>query len=98
MSVVHEAVEDAVGDGGVADLLVPLRYRDLRGEDGGTGLIAFLADFPELATQARLTSALECAHRVRGWLSAQGRQVEVSPLAINREPLLLGYTNHRPRG
>jgi hypothetical protein len=44
------------------------------------------------ATQARLNFALECAHRVRGWLSAQSRQEEVSPLAINREPLILGYT------
>ena len=49
MSVVHETVEDAVGDGGVADLLVPLGHGELRGQDGGAGLIAFLADFPEVA-------------------------------------------------
>ena len=30
MSIVNQAVEDAVGSGGIADLFVPLRYRDLK--------------------------------------------------------------------
>jgi len=33
MGVVHEAVEDAVGQSGIADLLVPPRDRQLRGQD-----------------------------------------------------------------
>ena len=48
MCVVHEAVEDAVRDGGVADLLVPASYGELRGEDGRARLIALVADFPEV--------------------------------------------------
>jgi hypothetical protein len=32
-------------------LLVPPGDRNLRGEDGGAGLIAFLADFPEGETR-----------------------------------------------
>src|SRR5579863_8757372 len=48
MCIMHEAVKDAVGDGGVADLLVPLRYGELRSEDGGPCLIAFFCDLPEV--------------------------------------------------
>ena len=44
MSVVHQAVEDAVSDGGIADLLVPARDRQLGSEDGGTSLVAILTD------------------------------------------------------
>ena len=33
MSVVHEPVEDAVGDGGVADLFMPLSDGNLRSQD-----------------------------------------------------------------
>lgn len=32
----HQAVQDAVGEGGIADLGVPLRHRQLTGQDGGT--------------------------------------------------------------
>jgi len=46
---VHQAVEDAVGDGGIADLLVPARDRQLGSENGGASLIAILADFPYFA-------------------------------------------------
>ena len=49
MGVVHEAIEDAIGDGGIADLLVPARNRQLGSEDGGAGLVAVLADFPDFA-------------------------------------------------
>lgn len=48
MRVVHQAVEDAVGDGGVADLLVPLGDRNLRSQDRGSRLIAFFSDLPEV--------------------------------------------------
>ena len=48
VGVVHQAVQDAVGGGGVADLFVPARDRELRSEDGRAGLIAILADFPEV--------------------------------------------------
>lgn len=35
MGVVDQTVEDGVGDGGVADLLVPVIHRELTGDDGG---------------------------------------------------------------
>ena len=50
MGAVNDAVEDAFGDGGVADLFVPLGHWQLRSEDEGTRLIAVLADLPEVAT------------------------------------------------
>jgi hypothetical protein len=40
MRVVNQAVEDAVGYRGIADLFVPLGDRNLRGEDHRTGLIS----------------------------------------------------------
>ena len=50
VGIVHQAVEDAVGDGGIADLLVPARDRQLGGEDGGASLVAVLADLPDFAS------------------------------------------------
>src|ERR1035437_1333930 len=49
MSVVNETVEDAVGDGGIANLLVPARDWQLGSEDGGTSLVTIFADFPDFA-------------------------------------------------
>jgi len=48
--VVNEPIEDPVGHGGIADLLVPLADRKLRGEQRGTCLVAILADFPKVPT------------------------------------------------
>ena len=48
MGVVQQAVEDSVGDGGIAYLLAPARDRQLGRKDGGTGLVVVLAG-PSLA-------------------------------------------------
>jgi hypothetical protein len=50
VSVVDEAIEDAIGDGGIADLVVPLTDRQLRGQNRGATLIAILADLPKVPT------------------------------------------------
>src|SRR6266478_1967749 len=44
VGIVHQTIQDAVGDGGIADLLVPARYRQLGCQDGGASLVAVLAD------------------------------------------------------
>jgi hypothetical protein len=49
MGVVHEPVEDAVGQCGIGDLLVPARDRQLRGQDRGADLVTIFADLPEVA-------------------------------------------------
>jgi hypothetical protein len=49
VGVVHQSVEDAVGQRGIADLFVPARDRQLRRQDRGTHLVAILANLPEVA-------------------------------------------------
>jgi hypothetical protein len=49
MGVVDQAVEDAVGQRGIADLFVPARDRQLRGQNRGSHLVAILTDLPEVA-------------------------------------------------
>jgi hypothetical protein len=44
MGVVDQAVQDAIGGGGIADLLVPTRDRQLGSEDRRASLIAILTD------------------------------------------------------
>jgi len=48
MGVVDEAVEDGIGDGGVAERLMPLFDRHLAGEDGGATLRAVLDDLEQI--------------------------------------------------
>jgi hypothetical protein len=50
VSVVDEAVEDSVGDGGIGDDLVPVVDRYLAGDDGRTALMAVIDDLEEIAT------------------------------------------------
>lgn len=49
MGVVDQAVEDGIGDGGIADDLVPAVDRDLAGDDDRAGLVAVLDDLQEVA-------------------------------------------------
>ena len=51
MGIVHEPVEDAVGQRGIADLFVPARDRQLRNQDRGANLVAILADLPQVAPE-----------------------------------------------
>ena len=50
MSVVNQTVEDAVSDGGIANLLVPARDRQLGSKNGGASLVAIFTDLPDFAT------------------------------------------------
>jgi hypothetical protein len=60
---VNQTVQDAIGDGGIADLLVPARERQLGSKDGGTGLVAIFADLPDFAALVFIL-----AHASRFWL------------------------------
>ena len=44
----NQAVEDSVGDGGVADVLVPVFDRKLAGHECGAGAVAVFDDFQEI--------------------------------------------------
>jgi hypothetical protein len=49
IGVVQETVEDGVGDGGIADDLVPAIHGQLAGDDGGASLVAILDDLEQVA-------------------------------------------------
>ena len=49
MSVVNKAVEHGVGDGGIADDLVPVIDRHLAGDDGRAAFVAIVHDFQQIA-------------------------------------------------
>ena len=42
MGIVNQTVQDAIGDSGIPDLLVPARDRQLGSKDGGASLVAVL--------------------------------------------------------
>ena len=50
VGVVDEPVEDGVGEGGLADDLVPGPHRELAGDDGGAAAVALLDDLHQVAT------------------------------------------------
>ena len=52
VSIVDQTVEDAVGNSGIADLLVPAGDRQLGSEDSGASLVTILADFSDITTLA----------------------------------------------
>jgi len=49
MGIVDQAVEDAVGDGGITDLLVPMIYGELTGDDGGGMAMPFLDNLQKVS-------------------------------------------------
>ena len=53
MGVVHEAVEDGVGDGRVGDHLVPVFDVDLTGHDGAAAALPIVEDLEQVATLVR---------------------------------------------
>ena len=50
MGIVDDAVEDGVGEGGFADDVVPLRQRQLAGDQDGGVVVSVLDDFHEIAS------------------------------------------------
>ena len=49
VSVVHQPVENAIGQSGIPNLLVPLRQGQLAGQDRGSYLIAIFADLQAIS-------------------------------------------------
>ena len=65
MGVVHEAVEDGVGQGRLADQLVPAVHRHLAGDQGRPAAIALLHDLQQVAALPGVTSVKLVEIRVR---------------------------------
>jgi hypothetical protein len=55
--IVHEAVENGVGVGGIANNLVPGRERELGGDDRRSAAISLLEDFEQIVTGAGVFSS-----------------------------------------
>ena len=49
VGVVHESVEDGLGDRAVAEGGVPLVERELTGDEGGASVVAVIQDFEKIA-------------------------------------------------
>jgi len=52
LSVMDQAVEDTIGNGGITDLLMPMGDRCLRGKDQRVALVTVVADFQEITALA----------------------------------------------
>src|SRR5207247_399184 len=50
MSVVHDAVADRIGVGGIADVVVPLRDGKLTGHNRGAEAMPIIEDLDEIST------------------------------------------------
>ena len=50
MSVVHEPVEDGIGQGGLTDVVVPFVERKLAGDEGGFSVVPVIEYFEQVAT------------------------------------------------
>ena len=55
MSVVHQAIEDGICNGGVSDVFMPVLDRQLGSYDGGSDAVSVLDDLQEVST-------LRCTH------------------------------------
>ena len=72
IGVVDETVQNAVGNRGIADLFVPVRHGQLRGEDHRAPVVAVVADLQEIAPFAVSSlhgQALQIWSRINPFLS-----------------------------
>ena len=49
IGVMHQAIEDGIGDGAVAEISVPLLDRQLAGDERGTPVVAVVEDLEQIA-------------------------------------------------
>ena len=90
MGVVHEAVEDGIGIGRVADHLVPFVDRDLAGEDGRAAAVTFFEYLVEIAAGG---GSRPQSSRMRSWAPLRLRMMRAcrpSPRARARSANSLG--------
>ncbi len=50
MGVMNQSVEDGIGDGGIADVFMPVFDGQLAGQDGRTGAMAVFDHFQEVSS------------------------------------------------
>ena len=52
VGVMHEPVEDGIGEGGIADGVMPLGHRQLAGDHGSPGVVAIVQQLEQVAPRA----------------------------------------------
>ena len=50
MGIMDQSVEDSIGDGGIADLFMPVLHRELTGDDGGGMTVSLLNNLQEVSS------------------------------------------------
>ena len=50
MGIVNQAVQDGIGNGGVADMIMPVFHGELTGNEGGCITVTLLDEFEELSS------------------------------------------------
>ena len=60
MRVVHQPVENAIGQCGISDLFVPASHWQLRSQNHRSRLVAILGDLPEVSSQRPSNSGRCC--------------------------------------
>ena len=88
MGVVDQAVEDGVGDGGIADDLVPTIDRELAGDDDRAGLIAVFDDLQQIAALLGVEPREPFA---------DGADAHTKPLGGSRSTQPFGDQRNQPR-
>jgi hypothetical protein len=65
VGVVHQPVEDGVGEGGIAQGVMPMGERQLARDHGGAGLVAFVQDLQQIAATGIIEDGQAQSSRVR---------------------------------
>ena len=66
VSVVDEAIQDSVAEGGVADNVVPMFDGDLAGDDGRGATVAIIKDLQKVAPFGRIERSLTSPRQIPG--------------------------------
>src|SRR5258708_11874211 len=67
VSVVNEAIQDGVAEGGVADNVVPMFDWDLAGDNGRGATVAIIKDLQQVAPFGRIENRIEPLLESQGW-------------------------------
>ena len=73
MCVADDAVDDRVGEGGLADGIVPFRQTQLDADQAGSVVVSVLNDFEEIAPLIGIEAFLPQSPRIRRLALASDR-------------------------
>ena len=85
MGIVHQSVEDGVGHGGIADLLMPVFDRELAGHQGGAKTVSILQDLQEIMALilGEQSQAIVVKHQEIG-LGQRSQNLDITTVALGQ--------------